>query len=113
MIPGFSGNALYVGGPAHIYDIDQSIRLPQIIQELIPETLSLPGIRHQARHIQQFNRDHPGAVYASGVPGIAFDAQLFARAGGPYITDSPVRRYSGERIVRYLHRCHRRGAEEC
>ena len=49
----------------------QRIRMPQVVQELIPQPLAFVRARHQPRHIEQLDGDGPTPVDAAAVVGFA------------------------------------------
>ena len=107
------GVAFDVRGPADVHDVDQGVRLPEVVEELVSQTLALPCVGDKSRDVQELHGDHPGAVHAQGVVRGAGDTELPAGAGGADVGDALVGLDGCEWIVGDLHGCHGGRPEEC
>jgi hypothetical protein len=78
--------------------MQDGIRLPQVIEELVPESSAFVGIRDKTGDIDQ--------VYGHetvSIPALTADqAELMARAAGSDVGNPEVRIDGGKRVVRYL-----------
>ena len=80
---------------AGIDDLEDRVRLPEVVEELVPKPPPLVRLGHEARHVDQPDGDEPDPVEA--VP--ARDVHLPAGAGGPDVCDAVVGVDRRERIV--------------
>lgn len=57
--------AVLVGRAAHIDNVDQSLCMTQIIEELVAQTLSFRGTGYQTGDIHDLNRHVPYTIHAT------------------------------------------------
>ena len=62
--PDLSGDPFDIRAAADVHDVDQRIRLPQVIQEFVSQTFALPGVGDQTCYVEEVDGDHPRTVYA-------------------------------------------------
>lgn len=88
--------------------MDDGLRLPQVIQEGVPKPPSQVGIRHKPRNVDQFHGYIADALNAMPAALTAGDTGAL----GAHIGDPAVGIDGGERIIRDLNICHRRGLKK-
>jgi len=79
--------------------VDQGICFPKIVQELVSEALSRRGSRHKTGTIDQFNRDKPLPIDATGLTRLILNPKSLADALRAEIRDPPIWSDSCKRIV--------------
>lgn len=84
--------------------MDQSIGLPQVVEELVAEPLAQVGARNEAGDVDQFNRHASLTILARAVVGrtLRFQPKSGTRAGHLQVAYCPLRvdgRESAERSL--------------
>jgi hypothetical protein len=74
-----------IGGPAHIHDMDESIRMAQVVQKLVTQSASLMRSWNQTSHVQEFDGDGTAAFHATAVVRLAFIRHVEALASAFYL----------------------------
>src|SRR6266516_5432499 len=80
--------------------MNQSIRLPQIIEKLVAKTLTSRRARNQTRTVDQLHRNEPLTINTPRIPRPIHNTKLFADASCAKIRDSPIRLDRSKRIIR-------------
>jgi len=88
--------------PAGIDHMNESICLPEIVEELVAQAPALVRVRDEPGDIKHLDRHEPGAVLAQRVVGVALRFEVDMRALASDIADTSVRLYRRERIGRDL-----------
>src|SRR2546425_6579500 len=104
--------ALEVRATGCIHDMDEGVRLAQVIKELVAQAAALVGLRNEPRDIEQFHGDEPRASPARSVVRLAGNPELGVRTRLAHVGHTAVRFDRGERIIRNLNRNERRRSEE-
>ena len=99
MVSDADGVTLRVGGAGGVQDVDDRLRHPEAVEELVTEPLAEMGVGDEPRHVDQLHGDVPHPVPAPA----ALRRELAAGAGDPDVRDPVVRIYGGEGVVCYLH----------
>ena len=78
--------------PTHIHHMYKRVRMPQVVQELVPQPFTLVRPGHQARNIQQLDGHRARPVHARAVVGLApvRHAVAGARAGDLEVADGAL-----------------------
>src|SRR5437867_2592984 len=92
--------ALEVRPSTGINNVDQRVRLPEVVEELVPQPTPLVCFWNQTGDIEELDGNEPRASLARCVVGLAGTAELDVRASLADIRDSSVRVDRGEGIVR-------------
>src|SRR5208337_131993 len=84
-----------VGPTACVDDMEDSIGLPEVVEELVPETLALVCIRYEPGDIDEIDGDKPDTIHAVA----ARMAKALAGTGGAHVRNAKVGVDGRERVV--------------
>src|SRR5208337_1528737 len=98
-----------VSPATRIDDVEDRVGLPEVVKELVAQTLAFVRIRYKPCDIDKIHRHEAGAVNTVA----AFYFQVRTRALCPHIPDTEVRVDGSERVIRDLSICHRGSLEKC
>ena len=104
--------SLGIGCTRSVNDVNQSIGLTEIVEELVPETPTGRGARHKTRAVDQLYRNEPLAIDTPRVPRLVLNPQFSTDARSPEIGDSTIRLDSRERVIGYSDDRQSRSTEE-
>src|SRR5206468_11068803 len=90
--------SLGIGCTRSVNDVNQSIGLTEIVEELVPETPTGRGARHKTRAVDQLYRNEPLAIDTPRVPRLVLNPQFSTDARSPEIGDSTIRRSEERRV---------------
>ena len=85
----------------NVHHVYQSIRMPQIVKELIPKSFSLMCPRDQSSNIKEFDRHRPPPTKAGSIVRFASIGDVEPGAGARYleVANSSLRIDGGETAV--------------
>src|SRR5437016_2690366 len=81
---------LEVRPSGRIDHMNESGRLSQVIEELVPEAAAFVGLRHKPRDVQHLNRDQTRTALAGGILRLAGPAELEMRTLLPDVGDAVI-----------------------
>src|SRR3970040_308324 len=91
----------------------QSMRLPDLVQELVPKTPALPGTRNKAWQVHKVHRNETLTIDAFRILRRIHHAEVLADAFHAEVGNSMVGLDGRKGIVRNGNQCQGCSAEEC
>ncbi len=106
--PDFDGFALGVRSPRGVHDVDDGVRVRQLVEELIAEAAALVRAGDESGYVDEFDGDVTDAVLAVAAALVAVEAGT----AGASVRDAAVRVDGREGVVRHVDLGERRGRVE-